>query len=68
MIVELSPASPVVTAWVTCLPLRTTVTEPALIARRRHVHAFGLLDDDFGGRAHPDFQAFDVWSSWKVTS
>ena len=25
---------------------------------RGHVDAFGLLDDDFCGRAHPDFEAF----------
>ena len=57
MIVELSPASPVVTRWVTCLPPRTTVTASAFDGARGDVQAFGLLDDHFGGGAHPDFQA-----------
>ena len=55
-IVEVLPARPVTTRWRTSLPPRTTVTESARDGGGRHVHPFGLLDDDFGGGAHARLQ------------
>ncbi len=56
-IVELLPASPVTTRWRTCLPARSTVTRVGGDRAGGDVDAFGLLDDDFGGRAHAQLQA-----------
>ena len=56
MIVELLPARPVTTRWRTCLPSRITVTRAGGDRAGGDVDAFGLLDDDFGGRAHAGLQ------------
>ena len=58
MIVELSPASPVVTCRASCLPLSHDGDRAGFDGARRNVQAFGLLDNDFRCRAHPNFQPF----------
>ena len=67
-IVELLPASPVVTAWLTCLPPRSTVTESAVIALVGTLIPSACLTTTSAVALIPGFNPAADCSSWKVTS
>ncbi len=68
MIVELFPARPVVTAWRTCLPSRTTVTLSAVIALVGTLIPSACLITTSAVALIPGFSPASIWSRRKVTS